>query len=91
MQYNWFTVEKIDAHTFAISEYKHWEETHCYLLCGTERAVLIDTGLGVANIKNVVENLTDLPIVVLTTHAHWDHIGGHKYFKDFAIHENEVS
>ncbi len=91
MGYNWFTVEKIDAQTFAISEYKHWEETHCYLLCGTERAVLIDTGLGVANIKEVIDNLTDLPVAVLTTHAHWDHIGGHKYFKDFAIHKNEVS
>lgn len=91
MQYNWFTVENVDAQTFAISEYKHWEETHCYLLYGSERAVLIDTGLGVANIKKVIENLTDLPICVLTTHAHWDHIGGHKYFKDFAIHENEVT
>ena len=30
----WFTIEKIDAQTFAISEYRHWEETHCYLLCG---------------------------------------------------------
>ncbi len=91
MQYNWFTVEKIDSQTFAISEYKHWEETHCYLLCGTERAVLIDTGLGVANIKKAIENLTDLPVSVLTTHVHWDHIGGHKYFADFAVHENEVS
>lgn len=33
----WFTIEKINADTFAISEYKHWEETHCYLLCGTEK------------------------------------------------------
>ena len=39
---NWFTVEKIDTDTFAINEYKHWEETHCYLLCGTEKAILID-------------------------------------------------
>lgn len=87
MQSNWFTIEKIDAQTFAISEYKHWEETHCYLLCGTERAVLIDTGLGVANIKKAVDHLTDLPVAVLTTHAHWDHIGGHQYFADFAVHE----
>lgn len=50
---NWFTVEKIDGDTFAISEYKHWEETHCYLVCGTQRAILIDTGLGVANIKAI--------------------------------------
>ena len=87
---NWFTVEEIDSATYAISEYKHWEETHCYLLCGTERAVLVDTGLGVANIREVVDGLTALPVTVITTHAHWDHIGGHKYFADFAVHENEV-
>ena len=35
----WFTVEEIDRDTFAISEYRHWEETHCYLLLGLERAL----------------------------------------------------
>ena len=87
---NWFTVEQIDTTTYAISEYKHWEETHCYLLLGAEYAVLIDTGLGVSNIKCVVDALTSLPILVITTHIHWDHIGGHRYFKDFAVYENEV-
>lgn len=85
----WFTVEKIDTDTFAISEYGHWEETHCYLLCGAENAVLIDTGLGIANIKKVTDSLTTLPIVVVTTHVHWDHIGGHKYFDNIAVHETE--
>lgn len=87
---DWFNVEKIDVDTFVISEYKHWEETHCYLLIGTNHAVLIDTGLGIANIKGVVESITSMPILVATTHVHWDHIGGHKYFKDIAVHENEV-
>lgn len=86
----WFEVEKIGSDTFAISEYKHWEETHCYLLLGTKQAVLIDTGLGISNIKNITDRLTDLPIFVLTSHVHWDHIGGHKYFKEFAVHEKEV-
>lgn len=85
----WFTVEKIEEDTFSISEYKHWEETHCYLLCGTKSALLIDTGLGVANIKSVVDELTSLPVQVVTTHAHWDHIGGHKYFENIAVHESE--
>lgn len=85
----WFTVEKIDSQTFAISEYKHWEETHCYLLCGEESAVLIDTGLGVSNIREIVDSLTKLPIMVVTTHIHWDHIGGHKYFDNIAVHEKE--
>jgi len=87
---DWFTVERIDGDTCAISEYGHWEQTHCYLLCGAERAVLIDTGLGVANIKRVVDALTALPVTVLTTHVHWDHIGGHGPFTDFAVHEREV-
>lgn len=87
---NWFTIEKIDCDTFTISEYKHWEETHCYLLIGEKFAILIDTGLGVADIKKVVEQITTLPILVITTHIHWDHIGGHKYFADFAVHEHEV-
>ena len=86
---NWFTVEQIDNDTYAISEYKHWEETHCYLLCGTKEAVLIDTGLGVANIKTVIDGLTTLPVMVITTHIHWDHIGGHRYFDNIAVHEAE--
>ncbi|QSX05680.1 MBL fold metallo-hydrolase [Sedimentibacter sp. zth1] len=86
---NWFTVENIDKDTFAISEYKHWEETHCYLLLGKTKALLIDTGLGVSNIREVVEHITSLPIEVATTHIHWDHIGGHKYFKNILVYEAE--
>lgn len=86
---NWFTIESIDDDTFAISEYKHWEETHCYLLCGTKTALLIDTGLGVTNIKKIVDSLTSLPVMVATTHVHWDHIGGHKYFENIAVYETE--
>ena len=86
---NWFTVEQLDLDTFAVCEYDHWEQTHCYLLCGTEKALLIDTGLGVANIRAVVERLTSLPVMVVTTHVHWDHIGGHGHFEDIAVHEAE--
>lgn len=86
---DWFTVGKIDTDTYVISEYKHWEETHCYLLCGKKQAILIDTGLGVANIKKIADSLTSLPIMVVTTHVHWDHIGGHQYFNKIAVHEAE--
>lgn len=85
----WFTVEAIDEDSWAISEYRHWEESHCYLLQGSERAVLIDTGLGVGNLGRVVRSLTELPVLVLTSHAHWDHVGGHRQFSQFAVHEAE--
>lgn len=87
---DWFTTEAIDNDTVVISEYKHWEETHCYLLIGTESALLIDTGLGVSDIKDVVGRYTSLPVIVATTHVHWDHIGGHSLFDDIAVHAAEV-
>lgn len=86
---DWFTVEQLDRDTFAISEYRHWEETHCYLLLGTRRALLIDTGLGVADIGAVVRTLTALPVTAVTTHVHWDHIGGHRHFGRIAVHQLE--
>lgn len=85
----WFTIEKLDGSTFAISEYNHWEQTHCYLLCGNERALLIDTGLGISNLRAVVEGLTSLPVTAVATHVHWDHIGGHGYFDTILVHEAE--
>ncbi len=50
---SWFTVEKIDNFTYAISEYGHWENAHSYLLIGKTHAALIDTGLGIGDIKSV--------------------------------------
>ena len=37
---DWFTIEKIDNTTFAISKYKHWEELHLYLLLGSDKALI---------------------------------------------------
>lgn len=87
---NWFTIDKIDNATYIISEYRHWEETHCYLLIGSERCLLIDTGLGICNIYEQVSKLTNKHVIAVATHIHWDHIGGHKYFPDFYAHEAEL-
>lgn len=85
----WFTVSKLDDCTFAISEYGHWERVHSFLLIGRERAALIDTGLGIDDITRMTSQLTSLPITVLTTHVHWDHIGSHRKFDRIYVHEAE--
>lgn len=36
-----------------------------------------------------MDSLTSLPIIVATTHIHWDHIGGHKHFENISVHEAE--
>ena len=87
---DWFTIDQVDESTYIISEYRHWEETHCYLLIGSDRALLVDTGLGVCNIYEQVRKLTDKPITAVATHIHWDHNGGHKYFPDFYAHKAEL-
>lgn len=87
---DWFTIDKIDTDTYIISEYRHWEETHCYLLNGSERSLLIDTGLGICDISEIIAELTDKPVTAVATHIHWDHIGGHKYYSDFYAHKAEL-
>ena len=83
---DWFSVEQIDETTFAITEDGHWEHVHCYLFVGTEWAALVDSGTGIADLREVVRALTELPIVVVTTHVHWDHIGGHGLFDEQLVH-----
>jgi glyoxylase-like metal-dependent hydrolase (beta-lactamase superfamily II) len=87
----WFTIDQFDENTYIISEYRHWEETHCYLLNGSEYSLLIDTGLGICNIHDQVMELTDKPVIAVATHIHWDHIGGHKFFPDFYTHVDELN
>ena len=88
---DWFAIEHIDENTHIISEYKHWEESHAYLLNGEKYSLLIDTGLGIKNIYSEVIKLTDKPIIAVATHVHWDHIGGHEHFPDFYAHEAELN
>ncbi len=87
---DWFTIEAVDEDTHCLSEYRHWEETHSYLLSGAAGSLLIDTGLGICRIVDEVARLTDKPVAAVATHIHWDHIGGHRDFPVFYAHEAEL-
>ncbi|MBW4078716.1 MAG: MBL fold metallo-hydrolase [Acidobacteria bacterium] len=80
----WFHVRELDPGVHVISEPGH---VNSYLIQGTELAVLVDTGLGVANIRSVAESLTGQPLQVINSHYHFDHSGGNRLFGDIAIHE----
>ena len=54
---------------------------YMYLLEGTREALLIDTGYGSFSLKKAVHELTALPVTVLLTHGHLDHIGGSAEFE----------
>ena len=61
-------------------------ESTCYLICGSERALLVDSVNGYEDLHAVVRSLTDLPVIVVNTHGHGDHIFGNVYFDEAWLH-----
>ncbi len=88
---DWFEVYKVKDGIYAIYEPYQYEEALCTLILGEEKAVLIDTGCGIGNIRDVVEEITDLPVMVVNTHAHNDHIAQNHLFDEVAMLDHQWS
>ncbi len=87
----WFEVYRVRPGVFAIYEPHQAEEVISYLIVGSRRALLFDTGMGIAGIRAVVQQLTKLPIVVLNSHTHYDHVGGNREFSDGVIFGMDIT
>jgi glyoxylase-like metal-dependent hydrolase (beta-lactamase superfamily II) len=61
----------------------------CYLVEGKKKAALIDTGTGIGDLKALLRKLTKLPLIVLNTHGHVDHVGGDQNFDEVWISERD--
>lgn len=62
-----------------------------YLICGPEKALLVDTGFGVGDLKGLVRELIgEKEFYVANTHAHFDHAYGNCQFDCVYCHEYEV-
>ncbi len=80
-----YQIIQINKNTWRIEE----EGVRFFLLTGTEKALLIDSGMAVHNAKDIAETLTDLPVSLLNTHADMDHIGSNGQFASFYMHPAE--
>ncbi len=72
---SWFEPYRVAEGVTAIYEPHHFEEVISYLIEGEEKALLLDSGMGLGNIKALVEFLTDKPVTLVNTHSHFDHVG----------------
>jgi glyoxylase-like metal-dependent hydrolase (beta-lactamase superfamily II) len=88
---DWFEIYRIRPDVYAIYEPHQFEEVISYLIVGERRALLFDTGLGVASIRAVIAQLTELPVTVLNSHTHFDHTGGNAEFSDILNEDTPFS
>jgi glyoxylase-like metal-dependent hydrolase (beta-lactamase superfamily II) len=60
----------------------HYEKPFLYLIFGSEKALLVDTGAGEADTAAIVRKLmkphSGMPLLVVHSHGHGDHVAGDK-------------
>ena len=82
-----FPCHEIAPNTYEIGEF---DCGSIFLLVGDEKAILIDTGIGIGDLKGFIRTLTDKPLMVCYTHNHPDHTGGASAFDHAYLHPNDM-
>ena len=65
--------------------------TNCYLVTGTQKALLIDCGTGFCDMTAAIRQVTDKPVTLVATHGHCDHIGGCGQYEEMYIHKADTA
>ena len=82
-----YPFKEIADQTYEIGEF---DCASIFLLIGAEKAMLIDTGIGIGDLRGFVRSKTDLPVMVCITHDHGDHVGGASAFTDVYVHPKDM-
>lgn len=82
---DYYVVADLGGGAYAIGEPRYGQCNFSYLLVGSQRALLFDTGPGVRDIRAAVRSITVLPIEALPSHLHFDHVGNLGRFDAVAL------
>ena len=83
----WYDVTRLTDRSYRITEADRYGS---FLVEGTERSVLIDSGIGVGDLSGLVADLVETPVTLALTHTHWDHIGAAARFEDVRVSPAEL-
>ena len=84
-----YDIEKISRQKYDVYKIYERYEAAMYLVCGSQKACLIDTAYGLNDLSEIVSSLTDLPVTVVNTHGHIDHVLGNHYFDRVYMHPDD--
>ncbi len=79
---NQYPYVEIGPNVYEINEF---DNVSMFLVVGEKKALLIDTGIGIGDIKTFAENLAKKPVEVFLTHNHRDHVGNAPSFPEVYI------
>ena len=82
-QYTTVTTTKLEDNMWVLEASDH---TDMFLVEGTQKALLIDTGTKIKDLDTIVNQLTSKPLMVVITHAHGDHAGNIDSFPEIWMH-----
>ncbi len=85
---NYFTTFQINDHIYQIKDAMGVLTT---LVIGKDKALLVDTGYGLQNLREYIENITEKPLIVVNSHGHMDHTGGNYLFDEVYIHPLDIT
>ncbi len=88
--FDWFEVREFSDGIIGIGEPGHFEDVKSFLIAGDDQALLIDTGMGYANIRAIVEHCSDKPVLMVNSHGHLDHIGDNWRFERRWAHPGDL-
>jgi hydroxyacylglutathione hydrolase len=83
----WFKVKEARPGIWVIDDNG---STNCYLIVGRDSALLVDTGIGTADLAGEVGKLTSKPLIVVNTHGHSDHAGANYQFDKVYVHNADL-
>lgn len=81
-----YTVKEVLKNVYQIQEPDGFSST---LVIGSEKALVFDTMSGRGDLKSLIKGMTDLPLVVVNSHGHYDHIGGNIQFDQCYMHKDD--
>ncbi|HKE53401.1 MAG TPA: MBL fold metallo-hydrolase [Actinomycetota bacterium] len=88
----WFEYRTVDEGIVLITEpnVDPFLRANLFLVRGRDRDLLVDSGLGLASLREELAELFERPVIAAATHRHFDHTGGLHEFDEIVVHRDDA-